>query len=159
MAALGSTAESAIASLVIPEGADISVDKINGAALSSQYINDGKTPIYYEWQEENGLLLGGSSDPSQAQGNSVEPENFAERYLLTLDSTQAVVNIDVVYRYVNDEYRLNSGKNGTFPRVYLLSPEHIVTTFIENESKTNGQNNGEDYAYLKVNVEGPVAGE
>lgn len=260
MAAAGSTAEAAIASLTIPEGADITVDKINGTALSSQYINDGgiitgmsrdaaanvdfyigtqhvpipisadtkyyksfelystdkyalstdgyamvdipsylrsgyylinevgfvkylnvdrgvdesgisldsayyytgkdgKTLTYYEWQEENGLPPAGSSDPSQTQGRSVEPENFAEHYLLTLDSTQAAVNIDVAYRYINDEYRLDANKNGTFPRVYLLSPTNEVTVLVENESKTYGQNNGEDYTYLKTNVEGPVAGE
>lgn len=260
MAAVGSTAETTIASLTIPEGADITVDKINGTALSSQYINDGgiitgmsrdaaanvdfyigtqhvpvpisadtkyyksfelystdkyalstdgyamveipsylrsgyylinevgfvkylnvdrgvdesginlesayyytgkdgKTLTYYEWQEENGLLPADSSNPSQTQGSGEEAENFAERYLLTLDSTQAAVNIDVAYRYINDEYRLDANKNGMFPRVYLLSPTNEVTVLIENESKTYGQNNGEDYTYLKANVEGPVAGE
>lgn len=260
MAAVGSTAETAIASLTVPEGADITVDKINGTALSSQYINDGgiitgmsrdaaanvdfyigtqhvpvsisadtkyyksfelystdkyalstdgyalveipsylrsgyylinevgfvkylnmdrgvdesginldsayyytgkdgKTLTYYEWQEENGLLPAGASDSSQTQSNSIEPEKFAERYLLTLDSTQAAVNIDVAYRYINDEYRLDASKNGTFPRVYFLSPTNEVTVLIENESKTYGQNNGENYTYLKASVDGPVAGE
>lgn len=260
MAAMGSTAEAAIASLTVPEGADITVDKINGTALSSQYINDGgiitgmsrdaaanvdlyigtqhvpisisadtkyfksfelystdkyalstdgyaiveipsylrsgyylvngvgfvkylnvdrgvdesgidldtayyyagkdgKTLTYYEWQEENGLLSAGSSGESQTQNNSIEPESFAERYLLTLDSTQAAIDIDVAYRYINDEYRLDASKNGTFPRVYLLSPTHEVTVFTENDSKTYGQDNGENYTYLKANVDGPVAGE
>lgn len=241
MAAMGSTAEAAIDSLTVPEGADITVDKINGTALSSQYINDGgiitgmsrdaaanvdlyigtqhvpisisadtkyfksfelyltdkyalstdgyaiveipsylrsgyylvngvgfakyytgkdgKTLTYYEWQEENGLLPDGSTEESQAQNNSIKPEIFAERYLLTLDSTQAAINIDVAYRYINDEYRLDASKNGTFPRVYLLSPIHEVTAFVENDSKTHGQDNGENYTYLKANVDGPVAGE
>lgn len=260
MAAMGSTAEAAIVSLTVPEGADITVDKINGTALSSQYINDGgiitgmsrdaaanvdfyigtqhvpisisadtkyyksfelystdkyalstdgyaiveipsylrsgyylingigfvkylnvdrgvdesginlnsayyytgkdgKTLTYYEWQEENGLLPDGSTGESQAQNNSIEPESFAERYLLTLDSTQAAIGIDVAYRYIDDEYRLDASKNGTFPRVYLLSPTHEVTVFVENDSKTYGQDNGENYTYLKANVDGPVAGE
>lgn len=260
MAAMGSTAEAAIASLTIPEGADITVDKINGTALSSQYINDGgiitgmsrdavanvdlyigtqhvpisisadtkyfksfelystdkyalstdgyaiveipsylrsgyylvngsgfvkylnvdrgvdesginldsayyytgkdgKTLTYYEWQEENGILPDGSTGELHAQNSSIAPESFAERYLLTLDNTQAAIGIDVAYRYINDEYRLDASKNGTFPRVYLLSPTHEVTSFVENDSKTYGQDNGENYTYLKANVDGPVAGE
>lgn len=259
IAAAGSSAEDAVASLTIPDGVDITVDKINGTALSSQYINDGgiitgmsrdaaanvdfyigtqhvpvtisadtkyyksfelystdkyslstdgyaiveipsylrsgyylineigfvkylnvdrgvdesgisldssyyytgkdgKMLTYYEYQEENGMLPAGSVDPSQPQRNNIDPENFAERYLLILDSTQAAVNIDVAYRYINDEYRMDASKNGTFPRVYLLSPTHEVITLVENNSKTYAQNNEENYAYLKANIEGPVAG-
>lgn len=259
-AAVGSTVESAIAALAIPEGADITVDKINGTTLSSQYINDGgiitgmsrdaaanvdfyigtqhtpvsisadtkyyksfelystdkyalstdgyaiveipsylrsgyylinetgfvkylnvdrgvdesginmdttyyyigkdgKTLTYFEWQEENGLLPVGSPGTSQIQGNKIDAENYSERYSLTLDSTQAAMHINVAYRYVNDEYRLDAGKNGTFPRVYLLSPTHEVTVFDENESKTYGQDNAENYTFLETDAEGPVAGE
>ena len=140
---------------------DRGVDE-SGINLDSAYYyagKDGKTLTYYEWQEENGLLPAGSSGGSQAQSNNVDPESFAERYLLTLDSTQAAIGIDVAYRYINDEYRLDASKNGTFPRVYLLSPTHEVTAFVENESKTYGQGNGENYTYLKASVDGPVAGE
>lgn len=113
----------------------------------------------FEWQEENGLLPAGSSGTSQAQGNRIEIENYSERYLLTLDNTQSAVNNDVAYRYVNDEYRLEASKNGTFPRVLLLSPTHEAIILAENESKTYGQGNGENYSYLKTSVDGPVAGE
>lgn len=258
VAAVGSTAEAAIAALDIPEGADITIDKINGTTLSSQYINDGgiitgmsrdaaanmdlyigtqhvpvsisadtkyfksfelyatdkyalstdgyaiveipsylrsgyylinetgfvkylnvdrgvdesginldtayyytgkdgKTLTYYEWQEENGLLPVGSAETTQA--HQIETEDYSERYLLTLDSSQSSVNIDIAYRYINDEYRLDASKNGTFPRVYLLSPTHEATALAENESKTYGQDNDENYTYLKANVDGPVAGE
>lgn len=260
MAAVGSTAEAAIASLTIPEGADITVDKINGTALSSQYINDGgiitgmsrdalasvdfyigtqhvpvsisadtryfksfelyatenyalstdgyaiveipsylrsgyymingigfvkylnvdrgvdesgidldsayyytskdgKTLTYYEWQEENGLLSASSDVFGQTQNESIDIEKFPERYLLTLDSTQATVHIDVAYRYINDKYRLEASKNGTFPRIYLLDPTNKATALIENESRTYGQDNKENYTYLKTSVDGPIAGE
>lgn len=260
MAASGSSVEAAVAGITIPEGADITVDKINGTDITSQYLNDGgiitgmsrdaaanvdfyvgtqhipvtvsadtryfksfelyttdkyslstdgyaiveipayfksgyylingigfvkylnvdrgvdesgialdtayyyigkegKTLTFYEWQEENGLLPTGGQDAIASQAETIDLNEFPERYQITTDSTQSSINISIAYRYTSNEYRLEASKNGKFPKVYLMQPSGSTVTLSEDQSRTYDQDNKKEYIYLTAQVETPVAGD
>ena len=65
----------------------------------------------------------------------------------------------MAYRYMDEESRVNASQNGTFPKVYLVSPAGESTTLTENEGRTYSADNQEGYTYLEADVNGVVAGE
>ena len=139
---------------------DRGVDE-SGIDLNIAYYytsNDGKIMTFYEWQEANGLLPAGSQQTSQAV-ESIDVEDYPERSRIVIDNTQQSLDVLIAYKYTNDEYRIDANKNGKFPKVLLLDPIGKFITLTENEGKTYGSNNIENYTYLSTTVDGLIAGE
>ena len=139
---------------------DRGVDE-SGIDLNSAYYyegKDGKTLTFYEWQEENGIAAaeGQSSAHTQSMLNT---EDYEERYLISVDNTQESMEVIVAYRYMDEESRVNASQNGTFPKVYLVSPAGESITLTENEGRTYSADNQEGYTYLEADINGVVAGE
>ncbi len=139
---------------------DRGVDE-SGIDLNSAYYyegKEGKTLTFYEWQEENGIQTSGGQSPAQTQA-ILDAEDYEERYLISVDSTQESMAVTVAYRYMDEESRISAGQNGTFPKVYLVSPTGESVTLTEDESRTYSAGNPESDTYLEATVNGVAAGE
>ena len=112
---------------------DRGVDE-SGIDLNSAYYYEGKggkTLTFYEWQEENGIAAAGEQSSVHTQ-SMLNTEDYEERYLISVDNTQESMEVIVSYRYMDEESRVNASQNGTFPKVYLVSPAGESTTLTEN---------------------------
>lgn len=139
---------------------DRGVDE-SGIDLNSAYYYEGKggkTLTFYEWQEENGIAVAGGQSSAYTQ-SMLNTEDYEERYLISVDNTQESMEVIVSYRYMDEESRVNASQNGTFPKVYLVSPAGESITFTENEGRTYSADNQEGYTYLEADINGVVAGE
>lgn len=133
----------------------------SGIDLNSAYYyegKDGKTLTFYEWQEENGIQAAKGQSPAQTQPVP-DAEDYEEQYAISVDNTQKSMSVTVAYRYMDEESRVSASQNGTFPKVYLVSPTGESITLAEDEGRTYSAGNQDSYTYLEAAVGGVAAGE
>lgn len=170
IAAFGSTVEAMTASLKVPEGSDITVDKINGTILTSQYLNDGGiiTGMSRDATANIDLYIGTQHVPVTVKADTKYYKSFelykTEKYSLSTDgyaiieipsylkSGYYMLNNSGFVKFLNVDRGVDeSGIDLTTP-YYYIGEEGKILTFYEWQEE-NGMLPSGSLATQQGNIE------
>lgn len=113
---------------------------------------DGRTLTYFEWAEKNGIETGNIGQAKKQE--TLDPEDFADKYMLDIDSTQQQIDITVGYRYNSREDEEEAARIGRFPKAYLVNTIGDYHQITQNDALTMSADNTEGLTYLTATAEG-----
>lgn len=113
---------------------------------------DGKTLTYFEWAEKNGIETGIVSQAKTKE--AMDPEAFADKYTLDIDSTQKQIDIVIGYRYNTKEAEEEAARIGSFPKAYLVDTVGNYSQIKQDDALTMSSGNTGGLTYLSATAEG-----
>lgn len=114
---------------------------------------EGKTLTFFEWQEANGIYTGNISQ-DKATKDTLSPDDFNDKYVLNIDSTQQKIDVNIAYKYNSPEAEEEAARVGQFPKAFLVDSVGNYSQIKANDGLTYDSNNTDGYTYLTASSEG-----